>query len=211
MFHRKSFFSFVNVYPMKKMLLLRIVSLIYLLRYNEHQIPLPFRHINNFYPRPQNLLAFLQSYDLDCYPLVLRPGKKEITLKFLHRYLQVAEISDSGVLIHRKSNPYDREFELLIVPIETQFKKLWGRYFFAINSKKFIDGCTESCSLCTSLKSLPRELFKQSPSQVPETIEVFLCRHYSTRKTKEHCLTRCAFLISDGGGGGGGGGGSRFC
>ena len=55
-------------------------------------------------------------------------------------------------------------------PTKTQFKKSWGRYVFAINSEKFIDGCTQSCSLCTSLKSLPRELFKQSTSQVPDTI-----------------------------------------
>ena len=83
----------------------------------------------------------------------IRLGKKERNLKFLRRYLQVAEISDSGVLIHRKSNPYGRDFELMIVPnalaaglisalhlrlghpTKTQFKKLWGRYFFAINSE----------------------------------------------------------------------------
>ena len=103
----------------------------------------------------------------------------------------MAEISDSGVLIHRKSNPDGSDFELMIVPnalaaglisalhlrlghpTKTQFKKLWGRYFFAINSEKFIDDCTQSCSLCTSLKSLQRELFKQSTSQVPDTIGKF--------------------------------------
>ena len=64
-FFEKVSFSFVNVYAMKKMLLLRVVSLIYLLRYNEDQIPLPFQHINNFHPRPQNLLPedALQYYE----------------------------------------------------------------------------------------------------------------------------------------------------
>ena len=64
-FFGKVSFSVVNVYAMKKMLSLRVVSLIYLLRYNEDQIPLPFQHINNFHPRPQNLLPedALQYYE----------------------------------------------------------------------------------------------------------------------------------------------------
>ena len=39
-----------------------------------------------------------------------------------------------------------------------------------MNSDRLIEDCTHSCALCNSLKSLPRELFKQSTSNVPNTI-----------------------------------------
>ena len=45
-----------------------------------------------------------------------RPGKKGKNLKQLRRYLLIACISDSGTLINRKSNPYGKDFELIIVP-----------------------------------------------------------------------------------------------
>ena len=45
-----------------------------------------------------------------------RPGKKEKNLKHLRKYLQVACISNNDVLIHRKANPYGKDYELIIVP-----------------------------------------------------------------------------------------------
>ena len=45
-----------------------------------------------------------------------RPGKKEKNLKILRKYLQVASISSNGTLIHRKANPYGRNFEVIVVP-----------------------------------------------------------------------------------------------
>ena len=77
-----------------------------------------------------------------------RPGKKEKHLRDVQRYLQIATISDSGLLIHRKPNAYGRDYELIIVPqnlaaglisalhvrlghpTKTAFKKLWDRHFF---------------------------------------------------------------------------------
>ena len=109
-------------------------------------------------------------------------------MKDLRRYLQIASISDNGVLIQRKPNPYGRDYELIIVPCSlaaglisalhlrlnhpkrTQFKKIWNRYFFAIDGENLIDECTKSCSLCTSLQKLPKELFHQSSSEVPTSI-----------------------------------------
>ena len=117
-----------------------------------------------------------------------RPGKKEKNLKVLRKYFQIATISDNGLLIHRKSNPYGRDFELIIVPsniaqglisalhlrfnhpCKTQFKKVWDRYFFALNSERLIEDCTRACSLCTSLQRIPKELFAQSTSQIPDTV-----------------------------------------
>ena len=37
-------------------------------------------------------------------------------MKQLRRYLQVASVSNNGTLICRKSNPYGRDLELIIVP-----------------------------------------------------------------------------------------------
>ena len=55
-------------------------------------------------------------------------------------------------------------------PTRSQFKKLWDRYFFAIYADELIDNCTKSCSLCTSLQTMPKELFEQSTSLMPTVI-----------------------------------------
>ena len=119
-----------------------------------------------------------------------RPGKKEKHLRDVRRYLQIATISDSGLLIHRKPNAYGRDYELIIVPqnlaaglisalhvrlghpTKTAFKKLWDRHFFAIYADDHIDNCTKSCFLCSSLQKLPSELFTQSSTPLPAKIGV---------------------------------------
>ena len=73
-----------------------------------------------------------------------RPGKKGKNLKFLRRYLQIASISENGVIVHRKPNPFGKDYELIIVPSnlasglisalhlylghppKTQFRKVWN-------------------------------------------------------------------------------------
>ena len=109
------------------------------------------------------------------------PVKKEKYLRDVRRYLQIATISDSGLLIHRKPNAYGRDYELIIVPqnlapglisalhvrlghrTKTALKKLWDLHFLiAIYADDHIDNCTKSCFLCSSLQKLPSELFTQS-------------------------------------------------
>ena len=117
-----------------------------------------------------------------------RPGKKERNLRLLRRYFQIASISDSGLLVYRKSNPYGPDFNLIIVPkdlakglisalhlqlkhpTKTQFRKLWNRFFFALDGEKLIDECTVSCPLCRSLQKLPKELFEQKTHDIPLTV-----------------------------------------
>ena len=83
-----------------------------------------------------------------------RPGKKERDLKNARYYLQIASISQNGLLVRGKPNPYGRYYELIIVspslagglismlhirlshPTKTQFKKLWDRYFFFKKCRK---------------------------------------------------------------------------
>ena len=57
-------------------------------------------------------------------------------------------------------------------PTKSQFKKLWDRYFFAILADELINNCTKSCSLCTSLQTLPNELFTQNTSPMPGDIGI---------------------------------------
>ena len=94
-------------------------------------------------------------------------------------------ISDSGLLINRKNNPYGKDYELIIVPGQlarglisalhlnppkSQFKKVWNRHFFALESEKLIEDCTQSCALCTALQPIPRELFEQGTHEIPPAV-----------------------------------------
>ena len=45
-----------------------------------------------------------------------RPGRKERNIQNIRRYLQVTTISNSGLLIVRKPNPYGKDYELIVVP-----------------------------------------------------------------------------------------------
>ena len=95
--------------------------------------------------------AQMQDQDLKrCFSQLVsgtRPGKKEKNLKDLRRYFQVASISESELLIHRKTNPYGKDFELIIIPknlargvmsalhiqlghpTKAQLRKIWDTHF----------------------------------------------------------------------------------
>ena len=136
--------------------------------------------------------AQMQDPDLKrCFSQLMsgtRPGRKEKNLKDLRRYFQIAAISDSELLIHRKTNPYGKDFELIIIPknlamgvisalhiqlghpTRSQLKKVWDKHFFALDSNQFIDECTESCPLCTSFMKLPKEIFQHSTRPIPTMV-----------------------------------------
>ncbi len=115
-------------------------------------------------------------------------GKKEKNLKNIRQYMKVASISQNGVMIRRKPNAFGRDYELIIVPqdlvsglmsvlhirlghpTKTQFRKLWDRHFFALNADDSIGDCTKLCNLCASLKTVPKELFEQTTTGLPETV-----------------------------------------
>ena len=39
-----------------------------------------------------------------------------------------------------------------------------------MDSDNIIDYCTESCSLCRAIKSIPKELFQQSTTDIPNSV-----------------------------------------
>ena len=118
-----------------------------------------------------------------------RPGKTEKNLKTIRRYFQYLTISNSGLLVHRKSNSFHPTFETIAIPqnllcglintfyikldhpSKTQFKKVWHRYFFALDADKLIDECTQFCHACNSFKQIPNKLFKLSTSKIPKILE----------------------------------------
>ena len=117
-----------------------------------------------------------------------RPSRKAKGLKDVRKYLQAASISDTGLLIVRKEDPFLHQRQLVIVPkgilsgilnalhlyftncTEGQLVKLFNRYFYAIGSEPTIKQVVDSCSQCGSLRKIPTKLFEQSSSSSPSTI-----------------------------------------
>ena len=51
-------------------------------------------------------------------------------------------------------------------PSKTQFKKVWHRYLFALDTDKLIDECTQFRYSCNSLKQIPQKLFEKSTCKI---------------------------------------------
>ena len=116
-----------------------------------------------------------------------RPSKKVKNILSVRRYLEVCSLdSTNGLLVVRKSDPYMAQRDLIVVPADIlcgfltalhlyfnhatghQLKKIFQRYFFALNLDASVKEVVDNCSQCTALKSLPRETFEQSSSPSPK-------------------------------------------
>ena len=115
-----------------------------------------------------------------------RPGRKEKNLRDLRRYIQVASLDNSGLLIVEKPDPFVNEKRLIIVPTQIlpglitalhiqlehptshQLRKIFQRYFYGINSSAVIDNVVNACTQCKALKVLPKEVIEQSSTPSPE-------------------------------------------
>ena len=120
-----------------------------------------------------------------------RPPRKARNLKEVRRYLRVATISTNGLLIVNKSDPFVHQRSLIIVhidilqglltalhlqlehPTKYQLQQVFDRFFYGINSTNIIDAVTNQCSICNSLKQIPRELHEQTSTVLPECPGVF--------------------------------------
>ena len=114
-----------------------------------------------------------------------RPSRKAKNIKDVRRYLQVASISDAGLLIHRKNDPYVLQRDLIIISKDilsvlltalhlhfdhltrNQLSQLFNRYFYGICSDAAIKSIVDNCAQCNSLKHFPKEIFQQSSSPTP--------------------------------------------
>ena len=113
-----------------------------------------------------------------------RPSKKtDKNSREMKTILRLATVnSNKTLLIVRRQDPFIGSRDLIFCPKDisrglilalhlnfnhaskNQLKKIFDRYFFATASSKCIESVVDDCSLCNSLKKLPRELLTQSTS-----------------------------------------------
>ena len=116
-----------------------------------------------------------------------RPGKKATNIKDIKRYLQVSTLSREGLLVVKASFPFAPTRLLSVVPrhvlaglltslhlqlqhpTASQLQKLFGRYFYALDSEREIKSVTDSCAQCAALKHAPRDLPEFSTSTPPRS------------------------------------------
>ena len=117
-----------------------------------------------------------------------RPSRKTRGMRNVKRYLKIASISTSGLLVVRKPDLYQHMRELIVVPkdilpgilhalhlyfshcTETQLIQLFNRHFYCVGSEPIIKLVTENCHQCASMKKVPAELFEQTSITRPTTI-----------------------------------------
>ena len=114
-----------------------------------------------------------------------RPPKQRRNAKDIKRYLQVVTLSTNGLLVVRSTVPFAAVRDLIVVPQQIvhglltaihlrfqhpsrcQLKKLFHKYFYALNADTEIDVVSSQCAQCASLAKLPREVMDYTTSQVP--------------------------------------------
>ena len=119
-----------------------------------------------------------------------RPSKKATKIIDVKRYLKDVVITSDGLLVVRDHQPFQPPRERLVVPRSVldglltalhirfnhpskyQTKRLFCRYFFALDVDKAIDLVSSSCHTCESVKSIPNHFQPQSSEVAPQSIGV---------------------------------------
>ena len=119
-----------------------------------------------------------------------RPSKKANNIIDVKRYLKDVVIAADGLLVVRDHQPFQPPRECLVVPRSVlnglltalhirfshpskyQTKRLFSRYFFALDVDKAIDFVSSSCHTCQSVKSIPKQFQPQSCEEAPRSIGV---------------------------------------
>ena len=119
-----------------------------------------------------------------------RPSKKATKIIDVKRYLKDVVIAADGLLVVRDHQPFQPPRERLVVPRSVleglltalhirfshpskyQMKRLFSRYFFALDVDKAIDLVSSSCHICESVKSIPKHFQPQSSEDAPQSIGI---------------------------------------
>ena len=137
-----------------------------------------------------------------------RPSKKLTKDGHVKRYIRTVSVANDGVLIIRDNQPFQPPRERIVVPRPivdvlltalhirfcypywTQLKRIFNRYFFALDFDKASEGTSVACHQCQVVKSIPVHLLPQSSTQattVASISSVFarmclhtLCHHLLT-------------------------------
>ena len=105
-----------------------------------------------------------------------RPTKKDTHMRDVKRYLQSCTIGRNSLIIHRKILPFCPTRELTVIPrhllaglltalhirlqhpTRNQMKKMFNKFFFALDSDKEIEQVYTNCSQCSSLATIPKDV-----------------------------------------------------
>lgn len=117
-----------------------------------------------------------------------RPSKKATKIPDVKRYLNVASIASDGLLVVKNTQPFTPLNDRIIIPRSVldgfltalhirfnhpstyQLKKLFSRYFFALDLDKALSCVSASCHHCVSLKSFPIHMENQSSEPPPKRV-----------------------------------------
>lgn len=117
-----------------------------------------------------------------------RPSKKATRIPDVKRYLKDVVIASDGLLVVRDTQPFQPPRERIVVPrtvvdglltalhirfchpSKYQTKRLFTRYFYALDVDKVNQTVASSCHFCQSVMSIPKHLQPQSSSEPPTSI-----------------------------------------
>ena len=151
-----------------------------------------------------------------------RPSAKKTKMTAVKRYLHNVIIGRDGLLVVRHSAPFRPKEDLIVIPqhvvlglmmslhltfqhpTASQLLQIFKRSYFCLRAQALATNTTANCSLCQSLKTVPKELHSQSTVDYPETpcrsfaadiIRRFRQKIYALRDTFSSFTL--AFLVHD--------------
>ena len=135
----------------------------------------------------------------------------------MKRYLKDVVIAGDGLLVVRDHQPLQPPRERLVVPRSVldglltalhirfshpskyQTKRLFWRYFFALDVDKAIDLVSSSCHTCQSVKSIPKHFQPQSSEDAPKSIGVSFAADVARRHRQLILVLRetvCSYTLT---------------
>jgi len=150
----------------------------------EGRTPMPFLTLSSWKATQQDCPHLRRTYAH--LSQGTRPARKAINLREVRSYLRSCTLGRDGVLVVRKSIPFARTRDLIVVPQHIlhgllcalhlrlshpsrhQLSKLFHRYYFALGSEKAIDSVCSRCDHCAALTNMPKEVETFSTSAPPK-------------------------------------------
>ena len=117
-----------------------------------------------------------------------RPSRKARNLKDIRRYLNVASLDNTGLIVVKKQDPYAAVRYQIVVPrniipgiatalhlhfehaTKNQLIQLFKRYFYGISSDTVIHDIVDNCTHCNALKSMPVDIIQQTSTPSPTSV-----------------------------------------
>ena len=134
-----------------------------------------------------------------------RPAKKANNIKDTKRYLNVVTLANDGLIVVREDHAFNHTRERTVVPravldglltalhirfahpSQNQLKRVFNRYFFALDADKALGLTTANCHHCSSLKTFPKHFQPQSSELPPDRIGVSFAADVM-RRYRQHIL-----------------------